>query len=159
MYVIVRSEGLAATMSRYLIRRIETTSNIELLTCTEVVGLEGDESLQTIRWRDFKMNHEVTRPVRHLFLFIGATPNTEFLPSTIVTDANGFVCTSGDVEKLGRADRRALERTPHLLETSRPGVFAAGDVRATSTKRVAPAVGEGSAVVQFVHQLIATYQS
>jgi thioredoxin reductase (NADPH) len=159
VYVIVRSEGLAATMSRYLIRRIETTSNIELLTCTEVVGLEGDESLQAIRWRDFNMNHEVTRPVRHLFLFIGATPNTEFLPSTIVTDANGFVCTGGDVEKRGQADRWALERTPHPLETSCPGVFAAGDVRATSTKRVAPAVGEGSVVVQFVHQLIATYQS
>jgi thioredoxin reductase (NADPH) len=97
--------------------------------------------------------------VRHLFLFIGATPNTDFLPSSIVTDASGFICTGAEVTQPGRDNLWILERAPYPLETSCPGVFAAGDVRATSTKRVASAVGEGSVVVQFVHQLLASYQS
>jgi thioredoxin reductase (NADPH) len=155
VYVLVRSEGLAASMSQYLIRRIETTPNIELLTCTEVVELEGETSLQAIRWRNSKTNEETRCSVRRLFVFIGATPNTDFLPSAVLTDSRGFICTGAELTRPGREHHWPLERAPYPLETSCPGVFAAGDVRATSAKRVASAVGEGSVVVQFVHQLLA----
>jgi thioredoxin reductase (NADPH) len=155
VFVIVRSEGLAASMSQYLIRRIETTRNIELLSRTEIVELEGETSLQSIRWRNSRTGEEVRRPVRHLFVFIGATPNIDFLPSAILTDSKGFICTGAEGTLAGSERLWRLERAPYPLETSCPGVFAAGDVRATSTKRVASAVGEGSVVVQFVHQLLA----
>jgi thioredoxin reductase (NADPH) len=153
VYVIVRSEGLAASMSQYLIRRIETTPNIELVTCSEIVELEAETSLQAIRWRNSKTNEEIRQPVRHLFVMVGAAPNTDFLPSAVLTDSNGFICTGAEITRPGREHYWPLERPPHPLETSCPGVFAAGDVRATSTKRVASAVGEGSVVVQSVHQL------
>jgi thioredoxin reductase (NADPH) len=156
VYVIVRSEGLTASMSQYLVRRIETTPNIELLVHTEVVELEGETVLQAIRWRGTRSGETIRRPVRHLFVFIGARPSTEFLQAAILTDANGFICTGDEVTRPGRAPHWPLERAPYPLETSCPGVFAAGDVRATSTKRVASAVGEGSVVVQFIHQLLAS---
>jgi thioredoxin reductase (NADPH) len=154
VYVVVRADGLAASMSQYLIRRIETTPNIELMTQTEVVALEGEGSLRAIRWRDNGTGEETRRPVRSLFLFIGATPNTDFLPSDILTDSKGFVRTGAELTQPGER-HWPLERTPYPLETSCPGVFAVGDVRATSTKRVASAVGEGSVAVQYVHQLLA----
>jgi thioredoxin reductase (NADPH) len=156
VYVIVRSEGLTASMSQYLVRRIETTPNIELLVHTEVVELEGETVLQAILWRGTRSGETIRRPVRHLFVFIGARPSTEFLQAAILTDANGFICTGDEVTRPGRAPHWPLERAPYPLETSCPGVFAAGDVRATSTKRVASAVGEGSVVVQFIHQLLAS---
>jgi thioredoxin reductase (NADPH) len=156
VFVIVRSEGLASRMSQYLIRRIETTRNIEILRWTEVVELVGETSLQAIRWRNSRTGEEARRPVRHLFIFIGATPNTDFLPSPVLTDSKGFVCTGAEVTQPGRESFWPLARSPYPLETSCPCIFAAGDVRATSTKRVASAVGEGAVVVQFVHQLLAT---
>jgi thioredoxin reductase (NADPH) len=155
VYVIVRAEGLAASMSQYLIRRIQTTPNIELVTWSQIIELEGGTSLQAIRWRNGKTGEEVRRPVRHLFVMVGATPNTDFLPSAVLTDSNGFICTGAEITQPGGERYWPLERPPHPLETSCPGVFAAGDVRATSTKRVASAVGEGSVVVQSVHQLLA----
>jgi thioredoxin reductase (NADPH) len=120
---------------------------------TEVVELEGESSLRAIRWRNSKTNEEVRRAVRHLFVLVGAIPNTDFLPSAVLTDSNGFICTGAEITLPGREHYWPLERPPHPLETSCPGVFATGDVRATSTKRVASAVGEGSVVVQSVHQL------
>lgn len=151
--VIVRSKDLAASMSRYLIRRIETTPNIEVLTCTELLELEGKSSLSATTWRNSETHETVRRPIRHLFIFIGATPNTDFLSSNVLTDTNGFIFTGGEVAGTDRESKWPLARPPYPLETSCPGVFAAGDVRAMSTKRVASAVGEGSVVVQFVHQL------
>lgn len=156
VFIIVRSEGLASSMSQYLIRRIETTPNIELLSWTEVVELEGETSLLGLRWRNSRTGEETQRPVRHLFIFIGAAPNTDFLSNAVLTDSKGFICTGAEVTQPGRESSWPLARAPYPLETSCPGVFAAGDVRATSTKRVASAVGEGSQVIQFVHQLLAT---
>jgi thioredoxin reductase (NADPH) len=154
VYVLVRSEGLAASMSQYLIRRIETTKNIELLTWTEVVELEGMSQVEAVRWRNAKTMAQTVRPVKHLFVFIGAAPNSEFIAGSIAMDANGFICTGSEVTRPESEQPWTLSRPPYPLETSCPGIFAVGDVRATSTKRVASAVGEGSTVVQFVHQTL-----
>ena len=154
VYVLVRSEGLAASMSQYLIRRIETTKNIELLTFTEIVELQGASHLDGVRWRNGKTMAETVRPVRHLFVFIGAAPNSEFIAGSIATDQNGFICTGAEVTRPESEQPWLLSRPPYPLETSCPGIFAVGDVRATSTKRVASAVGEGSTVVQFIHQAL-----
>ncbi len=153
--ILVRGPGLADTMSRYLIRRIETTPNIELLPHTEVCGVEGERQLESVTWCNRLSGEQTTARVPHLFVFIGATPNTDFLPDSIVMDEKGFVCTGDEIGRSGNAARWPLDRPPYLLETSCPGVFAAGDVRATSTKRVASAVGEGSVAVQFIHQVLA----
>jgi len=154
VYVLVRSEGLAASMSQYLIRRIETTKNIELLTFTEIVELRGTTQLDGVRWRHGKTMQETSRPVRHVFIFIGAAPNSDFIAGSIATDENGFICTGSEVTRPEAEQPWLLSRPPFPLETSCPGIFAVGDVRATSTKRVASAVGEGSTVVQFVHQAL-----
>ena len=106
-------------------------------------------------WCNRLSGEETTARVPHLFVFIGATPNTDFLPDSVVMDEKGFVCTGDEIGHSGNAARWPLDRPPYLLETSCPGVFAAGDVRATSTKRVASAVGEGSVAVQFIHQFLA----
>ena len=129
-------------MSRYLVDRIASLPNVELLTQTEVTALEGKPgALAAIRWRHMPSGRETRRPIRHLFLFIGADPNTDWLSaSDVVLDEKGFVRTGAD---LGNGHRP--------LETSRPGVFAIGDVRAGSTKRVAAAVGEGAQVVAALH--------
>ncbi len=158
VYVIVRAERLASSMSQYLVRRIETTSNIELRTRSEVCALEGERSLEAIRWRHRETGEETRRPVRHLFVFIGAVPNTAFLPGTVGRDSKGFVCTGPDLTAASSGPLDAaswpLERAPFLLESSCPGVFAVGDARAGSTKRVAAAVGEGSTAVQFIHRVL-----
>ena len=155
VYVLVRSQGLAATMSQYLIRRIETMPNIEFHNWSEVISLEGGATIEGIRWRHAKKGVETSRPVKHLFVFIGATPNTDFLPPSVLTDAKGFICTGAEVTRHDNAGLWPLERAPFPLETSCPGVFAVGDARATSTKRVASAVGEGSTAVQYIHQFLA----
>jgi thioredoxin reductase (NADPH) len=152
VYVLVRSDGLADSMSRYLIRRIETTPNIELLTQSEIVALHGDATLESIRWRDNRDGAETTCSVQHLFVFIGATPNSDFLSDAVLTDSKGFICTGSEV--VANGGPWPLPRAPFPLETSCPGIFAAGDVRATSTKRVASAVGEGSVAVQYVHRVL-----
>lgn len=155
VHVLIRSEGLATSMSRYLVRRIETTENIELLPWTEAVELQGDEHLEGVRWRNRQSAEETLRPIRHLFVFVGASPNTEFVPESLQADAHGFVCTGPDILQPGAATKWPIARPPFPLETSCPGIFAAGDVRANSTKRVAAAVGEGSVVVQYVHRVLA----
>jgi thioredoxin reductase (NADPH) len=133
-------------MSRYLVDRIAGLANVEVLTQARVSGLEGsDAMLEAIRWRQGASGDEVRRPIRHLFLFIGAEPNTGWLSgSGVALDAKGFVLTGGDAA----GDRRPLE-------TSRRGVFAIGDVRSSSVKRVAAAVGEGAQVVATLHAFLA----
>jgi thioredoxin reductase (NADPH) len=150
VHVLVRSSGLAASMSNYLIQRIDATPNITLRTETEIVELIGDGALERVRWRHGADVEE--RPIEHVFLFLGAAPNTEWINSCLALDAAGFVKTGTDIsaEEL-RASAWPLERPPHRLETSRPGIFAVGDVRSGSVKRVAAAVGEGSTAVQLVH--------
>jgi thioredoxin reductase (NADPH) len=146
VWVLVRGTDLAASMSRYLIDRIEGLANIEVVTRAQVTGLEGrDGALEAVRWRVGATGEEVRREIRHLFLFIGANPNTDWLAgSDVARDAKGFVLTGEDAG----ADR-------HPLETTRRGVFAIGDVRAKSTKRVAAAVGEGAQVVAALHGYLA----
>src|SRR5262249_7816464 len=154
--MMVRSEGLAQTMSRYLIRRIEESPIIELLTNTEVISLAGDDHLETVEWRNLKTGEVHQRAITAVFSMIGAIPNSGWLQGCIVCDSAGFIKTGSDLsaEDLKGANW-PLSRAPYLLETSLPGVFAVGDVRAGNVKRVASAVGEGSITVSFVHQVLA----
>jgi thioredoxin reductase (NADPH) len=153
--VMVRAEGLSESMSRYLIRRIEETPNIELKTRTQIVALDGSEALERVTWRDGS-GERTTAPVRHVFLMTGAVPNTEWLDACVALDEQGFVKTGQDVTADDLAAAKwPLARAPLLFETSRPGVFAVGDVRSGSTKRVAAAVGEGSVCIQLVHKVLA----
>jgi thioredoxin reductase (NADPH) len=142
VWMLVRGKSLEATMSRYLCQRIEAQRNIEVLNQTEVAALEGrDGNLQHVLWRHRSSGEETVRAIGHLFLFIGADPNTDWLAECdVVLDEKGFVRTGRDCGE-GR----------HALETSCAGVFAIGDVRAGSVKRVAAAVGEGAQVVAAIH--------
>jgi thioredoxin reductase (NADPH) len=142
-------------MSRYLIRRIEDNPRIELRTHTEIVGLEGGGHLERIQWRAKDSADVETRDIRHVFMMTGAVPNTGWLKGCVVLDGKGFIKTGPDLsqEDLESAGW-SLKRPPYLLETSRPGVFAVGDVRCGNIKRVASAVGEGSIAVAFVHQVL-----
>lgn len=149
VYLLVRGPCLAKTMSQYLISRIEASPQITLLVRTEIEALEGGAQLERIRWRTQPGTPEV-REIRHVFVMTGADPNTEWLNGSLELDANGFVKTGSDV-----GERWPLRRSPYLLETSLPGVFAVGDIRAGSIKRVASAVGEGSMAVQMVHKVLA----
>jgi thioredoxin reductase (NADPH) len=155
VHLFVRSDGLAQSMSRYLVRRIEETPTIELRPHTEIVGLEGGEHLESVRWQNKETGETEERNVRHVFLMTGATPNTSWLDGCVALDASGFVKTGADLSPDDLSSARwPLARRPFLLETSLPGVFAVGDVRAGSIKRVASAVGEGSIAISFVHQAI-----
>ncbi len=146
VWLLVRGPELESSMSRYLVDRIAGLPNVEVVTQTQVSGLEGEDGmLDTVRWRHGASKEEVRRPIRHLFLFIGAEPNTAWLSgSGVALDAKGFVLTGGD----GGGGRRPLE-------TSRRGIFAIGDVRSNSVKRVAAAVGEGAQVVAILHAFLA----
>ncbi len=156
VYVLVRSNGLAATMSRYLIRRIEETPNIELHTNTEVVALEGSDHLEGVTWRNNQTGETESRKIGHLFSMTGAVPNSAWLGGCVACDQGGFIKTGSDLttEDLAKA-KWPFKRPPYLLETSLPGVFAVGDIRGGNVKRVASAVGEGSIAVSFVHQVLA----
>lgn len=153
--MLVRGDELATTMSRYLIRRLEENPAIDVRTQSEVVGLEGSGHLARVRWRDKRSGTLETSAVAHVFMMTGAVPNTRWLDRCIALDANGFIKTGPDLsqEELFSAGWPA-GRPPYLLETSRPGVFAVGDVRAGNVKRVASAVGEGSIAVSFAHQVL-----
>ena len=152
VHILVRGERLADSMSDYLVGRIEAAANISLRTRTEVVGLAGDKHLEHVTWKDHAADGAETRPIRHVFLMVGAEPNSEWLRDCLMLDEKGFVCVGAAVPAAGKWP---LDRAPHILETSLPGVFAVGDVRADSVKRVASAVGEGSIAVQFVHRVLA----
>ena len=156
VHILVRAAGLAESMSQYLIRRIEEIPNIELLTHTEIVAVEGDGHLERVTWRDSAERRDTTAEIRHVFLMTGAVPKTDWLEGCVHLDEKGFIKTSSDLspDDLAAAGW-PLDRLPFLFETSLPGVFAVGDVRSGSTKRVATAVGEGSACVQLAHKAIA----
>ncbi len=152
LHVGIRGGGLAASMSRYLVERIAALPNVEIHTHTEVTALWGDrtQGLKAATFRNYATGAERTKPLRHLFIFIGADPNAAWLQGCVELDKNGFVVTGFPVPGAREPDRRVLP-----LETSRRGVFAIGDVRAGSTKRVAAAVGEGAAVVAQLHAFLA----
>ncbi len=153
--MMVRRTGLAESMSRYLIRRIQETPNITLLTKTCIVALEGDSRLERVTWRDAD-GVATTADIRHVFLMTGANPNTAWLQDCVALDEKGFVRTGADLDAAALAAAGwPFARLPLLFETSRPGVFAIGDVRTNSVKRVAAAVGEGSVCVQLVHKVLA----
>jgi len=153
--MLVRSKGLAESMSRYLIRRIEETPSIVLHPCTEIVALDGDGHLESVEWRNPEGAVE-RHDIRHIFLMTGAVPNTAWLGGCVALDPKGFVKTGSDISRDDLAAARwPLARPPHLLETSLRGVFAAGDVRGGNIKRVASAVGEGSIAISFVHRVLA----
>jgi thioredoxin reductase (NADPH) len=155
VHVLVRGAGLADSMSRYLIQRIEDSGGVTLRTRTQIEALEGDRWLERVRWRRVDGGEEETRPIRHVFMMTGADPNTDWLAGCVARDAKGFVKTGPDLtpEELAEA-RWSPGRKPYLLETTIPGVFAVGDVRASSIKRVASAVGEGSICVQLLHRAL-----
>jgi thioredoxin reductase (NADPH) len=156
VHVLVRANGLASTMSRYLVRRIEETPNIELHTCTEVVALDGKDKLEHVTWRDNQTGQHESHNIGHLFSMTGAVPNSAWLNGCVTFDQAGFIKTGLDLttEDLAKAEW-PLSRSPYLLESNLPGVFAVGDIRAGNVKRVASAVGEGSIAVSFVHQVLA----
>jgi thioredoxin reductase (NADPH) len=148
VHVVIRGDGLSASMSAYLIRRINAAHNVTLHTRTQIVELCGESRLEGIRWnRQGQIEHKA---IRHVFLFLGAEPSTRWLGDCVALDKDGFVLTGADT-----GDKWKADRPPHDLETSRPGIFSAGDVRSGSVKRVAAAVGEGAAAIQAVHQYLA----
>ena len=155
VHVLVRSQGLALTMSRYLIRRIEDNPSIVVHPYTEVVALDGNTALESVTWRNNQTGQTETHRISHVFVMTGAAPNTHWLDGCVQLDDNGFVKTGPSLtpEELTAAEW-PLARAPYLLETSRPRVFAVGDVRGGNVKRVASAVGEGSIAVALVHQAL-----
>ena len=155
VFLIVRSAGLADTMSRYLIRRIEQTPNITLLAHTQIAALGGGDHLERVALRNDQTGTTEEKKIAHLFVMTGAVPNTAWLDGCVTLDNQGFIKTGPDLsqEELNAANWQ-LTRRPYLLETSLPGIFAAGDIRSGNIKRVASAVGEGSIAISFVHQLL-----
>jgi thioredoxin reductase (NADPH) len=155
VHMLVRGNGLADSMSRYLIRRIEEIPNIQVQTNAEIVALEGDGHLEHVQCCD-KRTGEISRlTIRHVFLMTGAIPNSTWLGGCVALDAKGFIKTGPDLSRDDLTTARwPLERPPYLLETSLPGVFAVGDVRGGNVKRVASAVGEGSIAISFVHRTL-----
>jgi thioredoxin reductase (NADPH) len=154
--MLVRGDSLAAKMSQYLVERIEKTPNIEVLLHTEVVAVQGDNHVEAVTMKHSRTGQEETRPAVALFIFTGAAPCTQWLEGVVKLDSHGFVLTGSQVlDANGKMPKDwPLDRPPFLLESSVPGIFAVGDVRSNSVKRVASAVGEGSISVQFVHQYL-----
>ncbi|MDP9151841.1 MAG: FAD-dependent oxidoreductase [Myxococcota bacterium] len=153
--MLIRGPDLASSMSYYLIRRIEELPNITLRRRTQIVGLDGESHLESVTWRDLSTGNDSSRPLRHVFSMAGASPNTEWLTGCVAMDANGFVQTGSDLtDETLKTKNWPLARAPYLFETNRPRVFAVGDVRANSVKRVASAVGEGSVCIQLVHKAL-----
>ncbi len=153
VFLLIRGDDLCKSMSSYLAHRIMNTPNIELLRCSEIASMSGDGHLSSIEILDKIGGKKRTIETGAVFSFIGATPRTDWLPPEIEKDERSFVRTGVSVAE---SAHWKLKRQPFLLETSRPGVFAAGDVRSGSVKRVASAVGEGSMSVQFVHEFLRT---
>ncbi len=154
VHLLVRSKRLSESMSQYLIARIEAHPRIEIHYLTQIVAVTGTAHLESIEWRDDSLGFEVTKPVRHVFVMAGAAPRTDWLEDSFVLDQKGFVVTGPDLVEYENF-QWPLSRSPLLLETSVPGIFAVGDTRAGSIKRVASAVGEGAMAVHLVHRFLA----
>lgn len=156
VHVLIRSASLADMMSRYLIRRIEESPKITLHPFTEIDAIEGNGRIDCVRWKNNQTGAAEIHRIHHIFLMTGATPNTGWLENCVVLDDKGFIKTGPELlpEDL-RAAQWPLSRSPYLLETSLPGVFAVGDARANNVKRVASAVGEGSISIHLVHRVLA----
>jgi thioredoxin reductase (NADPH) len=156
VHVMVRAAQLADSMSRYLVRRIEESPNITLHTRAEIEALDGNGRLERVTWRDGAAGTTRTDAWRHVFMMLGAVPNTRWLDGCVAMDAKGFIKTGPDLDREDLTEAGwPRTRSPLLLETSLPGVLAVGDVRAGNVKRVASAVGEGSVSVSLVHRLLA----
>jgi thioredoxin reductase (NADPH) len=163
VYMLVRSENLSETMSRYLIQRITENPSIELHYKTEITALEGDTQLERVTWRDAKTGETSTHEIGHLFIMAGASPRTAWLERCLALDNKGFILTGRDLETSPSPSENPglesfhwpLARRPLMLETSLPCVFAVGDARAGNVKRVASAVGEGAIAVHLVHRALA----
>jgi thioredoxin reductase (NADPH) len=155
VHMLVRSGKLADTMSRYLIQRIEENPAIDLRCGTQIVGLEGDTQLERVTWRNNKTGETSTHNIRHIFIMTGASPRTKWLQGCVALDSKGFILTGRDLDSILPSFNWPLPRAPQMLETSLPGVFAVGDVRAGNVKRVAAAVGEGSIAISLVHRVLA----
>ena len=155
VHMLVRSNQLADTMSRYLIQRIEENPGIEMHFKTEVVGLDGDGHLERVTWQDKVSGETSVHPIRHVFIMAGASPRTEWLRGCVTMDGKGFILTGRDLDTAAGSSAWRLARSPQMLETSLPGVFAVGDVRSGNVKRVASAVGEGAIAVHMVHTSLA----
>ena len=160
VHMLVRGADLAESMSRYLIQRILGNPSIELLCNSELTALEGESGLEEVSWINKQTGQVRSAPVHHLFIMTGASPNTDWLRGSVALDEKGFILTGRDVPVAVEPDRNppwTLSRPPQMLESSLPGVFAVGDVRAGSVKRVAAAVGEGSTSVSMVHRALAAH--
>jgi thioredoxin reductase (NADPH) len=155
IYMVIRGDSLGKSMSQYLVNQIEATENIKVLTYTEVMGVHGAEHLEAVTLIQNQTHETEKYPAAGLFVFIGASPHTDWLEGVVERDQYGFIITGGDLIREGKPPKGwKLERMPFLLEASVPGIFVAGDVRHRSVKRVASAVGEGSIAVQFIHQYL-----
>jgi thioredoxin reductase (NADPH) len=154
VHMLVRTNRLSETMSRYLIQRIEKNPRIELHYGTEMVALEGKTHVEGVTWRD-KSGSTESHPIRHVFIMAGASPRTDWLRGCLALDDKGFILTGRDLDPVPKQFGWTLDRHPQMLETSLPGVFAVGDARANSVKRVASAVGEGAIAVSLVHRTLA----
>ncbi len=157
VHMLVRSGQLSDTMSRYLIERIEKNPAIELHYNTEIVALDGDTQVEHLTWRDNNTGQTSTHAIWHVFIMAGASPRTEWLKGCLAMDNKGFILTGRDLDAVIKDYHWPLPRFPQMLETSRPGVFAVGDVRAGNVKRVASAVGEGSIAISLVHRALAEH--
>jgi len=158
VHMLVRSAELRSTMSRYLIQRLVENPGIELHFNTEIIELDGTDALERVVWQDKRTGEVSTHDLHHVFIMTGASPRTDWLRGCLALDEKGFILTGRDLDNSGMADgnpRWPLQRVPQMLETSLPGVFAVGDVRAGNVKRVASAVGEGAIAIHMVHRVLA----
>jgi thioredoxin reductase (NADPH) len=154
VHLLVRSTELSESMSQYLIARIEAHSRIEIHYLTQIVAVTGTAHLESIEWKNDSSGIKVSRPIRHVFVMAGAAPRTDWLEDSFILDKKGFIVTGPDLAE-NKDFQWPLSRSPLLLETSVPGIFAVGDARAGSVKRVASAVGEGAMAVHLVHRFLA----
>jgi thioredoxin reductase (NADPH) len=154
--MLVRAKDLSSSMSQYLIDRINVTANIEVMTRTEVARVRGTDHLEQVIVRNVDTSEERALDVAAMFIFIGSAPRSEIATGLLAVDEKGFILTGPDLFRDGVRTGWNLDRDPFLFETSMPGVFAAGDVRAGSNRRVAAAVGEGSAAIFTIHQYLET---
>jgi thioredoxin reductase (NADPH) len=154
--LLVRGPSLAESMSHYLIQQLAAKSNVEVRTRCRIIGVKGEQRLEAIVIEYRETGELVTEPASAVFAFIGADAKTDWLPAPLIRDHQGYVCTGRDVKDLVAQQQGTwpLARDPFLLETSVPGIFAAGDVRHGSIKRVASGVGEGSMAIAFIHQFL-----